>query len=107
MCNCQNSFHRVNSITAGTSNITLSFTTPLTVVNREIFNFVICTSLPSTTAPLPVLISVNGSTVPLLNKYGNPVYSNELRNRKPYYGYFGSQSTAHVISYSIGDCNCG
>lgn len=104
MCNCKCILHKVQTASAGETNIVLSFSTPLSANNKDPFNFVICTSLPSTATPVPVLITVNGTNVPLLNKFGNPVYSNEVRKRTPYYGFFGSQSTAHVISHNMGCC---
>lgn len=107
MNNCKCYFHKVNSTSAGETNIVLSFTNAVTANNKDPFNFIICTSLPSTATPVPVVITVNGTNVPLLNMFGNPVYSNEIRKRKAYYGYFGSQATPHVIALNLGDCNCG
>lgn len=107
MCNCKCNFHKVSTASVGETDIVLSFNNPVSANNKDCFNFVICTSLPSTTTPVPVLITVNSTNVPLLNMFGNPVYSNELRKRKMYYGFFGSQATAHVIVRNLGDCCCG
>jgi hypothetical protein len=97
----------VTAAGATADNVVLAFSTPVSANNKDCFNFVICTNLPSTPAPIPVLVTVNGDNIPLLNMYGNPVYSNELRKRKMYYGFFGSQTTAHIIVRNLGDCCCG
>ena len=107
MCNCKRFIHKVTSATTDGTNTILAFQVATTAVNKQPFNFVICTSLPSTATPEQVFITLNGNNVPLLNMYGNPVYSNEIRKRKLYVGYYGSQATAHVISHNLGDCCCG
>lgn len=104
MCNCN--IHKVTTVTVDGNSMILNFNTGVSANNKDKFNFVICTIIPSTATPVPVLITVNGANIPLLNKFGNPVYSNELRKRKLYLGYFGSQDTPHVISCNIGCCLC-
>lgn len=107
MCNCNKLIHKVTSATTDGTNVILSFSTPINVVDTQPFSFVICTSLPSTTAPQQVFITVNGTNVPLLNAFANAVYSNEIRKRKLYIGYFGSQTTPHIIAHNLGKCICG
>lgn len=104
-CTCCN-IHRVTSATADTTALTLDFNPAVSANDMQTFNFVICTTLPNMSAPLPVNITVNGTTVPLLNKFGNVVYSNAIRTRKVYRGYFGSETTAHVIALNTPSC-CG
>lgn len=105
MCNCCNSFYKVSSATSDTTNLTLAFNPAVSANDKQRFWFAICTTLPNLTAPLPVQLTVNGTTVPLLDKYGNVVYSNTLKTRKIYKGYYGSETTAHVIALNT-PCDC-
>ena len=43
-------------------------------------------------------------TQPLLDKYGNVVYSNTLRRGVDYFGYMGSVTTNHIIIYNTPCC---
>lgn len=99
-CNCK--FYKVQSATVDGNSLILSFANPVTANDKDKFSFVICTVIPSTATPVPVLVTVNGANIPLLNKFGNPVFSNEIRNRKLYVGYYGSQATPHIIIHNIG-----
>ena len=38
--------------------------------------------------PLPYTITINGSTVNLVNRYSLPIYTNRLNMRKRYYGNY-------------------
>lgn len=101
-CNC-NCVHLVNSVTASTTELTLNFSPAPAVQNSDFFNFRIACDLgsnPTTYVPVVMNVSINGTTspVPLLNRFGNQVYSNELRNRVVYRGYFGSVPTSHIIA---------
>lgn len=107
MCNCCNSFYKVTSATASATDLTLAFSPVVGANNKQRFWFAICTALPNTTTPVPVQVTVNGATVPLLDKYGNTVFSNALKTRKIYKGYFGSVITPHVIALNTpDDCCC-
>ena len=108
MCNCCNNccIHKVTSATADTTALTLAFSPAVGANDKQRFCFVICTTLPNMASPLPVQLTVNGATVPLLNKYGNVVYSNAIKTRKVYRGYFGSETTAHVIALNTPCDDC-
>lgn len=103
--NCCENINRVSTITTSTTEMVLGFTPALGAVNEQRFSFVICTAIPGTAAPVPVQLTLNGVAVPLWNRFGNPVYSNELKTRKVYRGYFGSEGTAHVIAINT-PCEC-
>lgn len=99
-CNC---VHLVSSVDSGTSALILNFSAPPAVLNSDVFNFRICCDIgsnPTTYVPVQLNVSVNGAvtSVPLLNRFGNQVYSNELRTRVVYRGFFGSVATPHVIA---------
>lgn len=106
MCNCCETINRVSSITASTTELVLNFNPALGAVNEQKFTFVVCTAIPATTTPVPVQLTLNGNPVPLWNRYGNPIYSNELRTRKVYRGYYGGEGTPHVIAANVPNCCC-
>lgn len=100
-CNCN--VHLVNSAVASTTELTLGFSAVPSVQNSDVFNFRIACDLgsnPTTYVPVVINVSIGGTTtpVPLLNRFGNQIYSNELRTRVVYRGYFGSVPTSHVIA---------
>ena len=105
--NCCNNISCANSITVTATNVVLDFASVVTLTDEERFDFRICQNVPSTGLALPVLVTVNGSTIPLLNKYGNPITGVNLRTRKIYRGYYGA-STPHVLVYNtpITCCDC-
>lgn len=100
-CNCN--AYLVRTAVASTTELTLGFTTSPTVQNSDVFNFRIACDLgsnPTAYVPVVINVSINGTetAVPLLNRFGNQVYSNELRTRVVYRGFFGSVPTSHVIA---------
>lgn len=105
--NCCNNILCANSVSVTATNVVLDFTSAVTLTDEDRFNFRLCQNIPSTGATLPVLVTVNGSTIPLLNKYGNPIIGSELKTRRIYRGYYGA-NTPHVLIYNtpINCCNC-
>lgn len=102
-CNCNNNrfcnpfAHRLLSATAGTT-LVLTVTNSTNIADEEPFWFYANGSINSLipAAPLPVEIEVNGAVIPLWNKYGVQIQSNEIpRKAKGYYSENGG--TPHVI----------
>lgn len=90
-------------------NLVLTFSNTPVFSNTRCFRFYICPSIVNTsTAVLPVTVNMNvaGTTtaVPLLDKYGNVVYSNTLHRGVDYCGAMGSVTTNHVIVYNTPCC---
>lgn len=106
---CCNRINVVTSATVDSTNLVLDFASPVTVANEGRCNFRVCASIPTEiTATMPVQVTVNGTAVPLLDRYGNQVYATELRRRIVYRGYFGNETTPHVITYTNpARCSCG
>lgn len=79
MCNC-NFVHRVTSITPGTANVALAVTDDTNIGNMEPFIMLIskCKSMQIAAAPLPVVVNVNGTSVPVLDRNGQQVMSNVI-----------------------------
>lgn len=102
--NCNN-FHKSSSITTTESNVVVVFgDNPTDVTNEQKFCFAICQEVPSAGNALAVQLTVNGETVSLLDKYGNPVPGCGLTKGCVYRGYYGTGGTAHVISSSLPRC---
>lgn len=92
-----------------TGNLVLTFANTPTFSNTRKFCFYICPNIVNTsTSVLPVAVnmSVAGTVtaIPLLDKYGNVVYSNTLKKGVDYFGYMGSITTNHVIVYNTPCC---
>jgi hypothetical protein len=101
-CNCNNKFynpfaHRLVTATAGTT-LVLTVTNNTNIADEEPFAFYANGSISSLipAAPLPVEIEINGAAVPLWNKYGVQIQSNEIPRKA--FGYYSADATTpHVI----------
>lgn len=82
-CACDNLIYTGTVTASGTAvNITLP---AQAICNNEKLCFVITTSIPVVTTPLPVTITVGATTVfKMVNQCGNFVYSDQLKSRKVY-----------------------
>ena len=102
--------HVVNSIdTTTTANtVILNFSVAATAVNQDRFCMKIpcCMSIPTSASTYAVQVTVNGSAIPLWDKYGNPLTASELSSKRIYKGYYGS-TTPHVIINAPMTYNCG
>lgn len=100
-------FHCTGNITVSTTNVVIDFPSPVTANNEDRFCFRLCSGF-SGGETLPVQVTVNGTAIPLLDRYGNPVLGAELKTRVNYRGFYGS-STPHVIIHNlphIERCTC-
>lgn len=84
-CNCN--LHRATNLT--TAGL-LTVTNSNNIANLMPFDLVICLNPSSviTGAPVNYTVSVNGLTVPLLNRVALPVSTDHLMPRKRYHGYY-------------------
>lgn len=105
-CNIHKSTSIVDTGSSGSpaNAIAVSFPDTANIVNQQRFCFVLCQSIPATTTPEPVYLVINGNNVPLLDCFGNTVYSNTISSRKLYKGVYGNNS-AHVLVYNL-PCRC-
>lgn len=84
MCNTCKINHKIETVTATTTNVVLTVSNSTNISSLEPFNLIagcqpISTSV--TGAPLPVQVTVNGTAVALLNKFSLPVLSNRVPKR--------------------------
>lgn len=88
-------------------NIVLQFPVKVTAVDKDKFCLKLSITLPSSVSNYPVLVTVNGTNIPVLNKYGNPLTAGTLRRCRVYKGFYGA-STPHIIFNSVPlTCNAG
>lgn len=122
-------FHYVNSMTISSGKLVLAFSdnpTGLSSTDRFCFRFNPNMSFPSGYASLPVYATINGTQIPVWDKYGNVMTGSELiaasNNayacpRYVYTGYIGQvvtvsgetqTTTIHLIVSDIpkNTCNC-
>lgn len=56
--------------------------------DRQHFNFKICQRIPGAGECGNVFIVINGTTFPVLNKFGSPAFANEIECGKIYKGFY-------------------
>lgn len=98
---CCNKVRIANGVTVSDTAVVLTFADGATgVADTQAFTFRLCQGIPAAGAELPVQVTVNGTAVPLWNRYGNPVLGKDLRTRVNYCGFYGA-TTPHVISWTL------
>lgn len=97
MCNCNTIY--ITSLTTTSTGVVLIPNRTITqtnLANTFNYNLVIACGLKSTNS-LPVFIQTSAGNVPLLDKYANPVYSNQLRTRTRYCIGYGNTNTNYTL----------
>lgn len=101
-CNCGNNFgfctgnrfaHRVTGITGGAITTTNSNNINDKDPYKFFANACILNNLPDT--PVAVTVEVNGTAVPLWDKYGIQIETSAIPRRA--FGYYSEEPTPHVI----------
>ena len=98
----------VSTINVTATAVTLVPDVAMTLVDKERFGLRLTTA-PTGGATLPVSATINGADVPVLDRYGNIVYGNQLKAGQVIYGYFGSNgsgATAHIIATKVTNPSC-
>jgi hypothetical protein len=94
-CNGSRFYHRVITATAGTS-LELTTTNSDNINDKDPYYFQAnaraISNLPTT--PLPVTVLINGTFVPLLDKYGVQILSSAIPRKA--FGYYSEETTPHV-----------
>lgn len=100
-CNTCHSLVTVTSaaITAGKLVLTIP---SQSIANNQAVCLLIATTLPASATPIPVVVSDGTTQIPLINKDGHLVYSDQISNRKIYPLCFKSDVPA--FDY-VGKCN--
>ena len=104
MCNCNNcNTIYITSLTTTSTSIVLKPNRTITqtnLANTFNYNLVIACGLKATNS-LPVFVETSDGDVPLLDKYANPVYSNQLKTRTRYCVGYGNTNTNYTLGQFI------
>lgn len=90
--------------------LALSFSNAVTSVSdKQRFCIKVCTSIPSIYDTYNATVDINGTAVPLWDKYGDLLTISELKKCKVMKGYVGLVGLVnHIILTDIPvTCNCG
>lgn len=114
-CNCNNTNNNTvaksnATVAVSSTNLLATPTDTLSPLNEGKVAIRITNSVPANGASLPVTITLNGSAVPVYDKYGNILYGYGIRPyavMRGYYGNNGASSSAHLqlINYPFYRCN--
>ena len=74
--------------------------TQTNLTNAFKYNLIIACGLKATNS-LPVFIQTSAGNVPVLDKFANPVYSNQLRTRYKYCVGYGNKNTNYTLGQFI------
>jgi hypothetical protein len=95
---CCNNTIKITSVTTGTSEVVLIPARTITQTNLTDmgrYQLIIGCGLKATSS-LPVYIQTSVGNIPLLSKYANQVYANQLRTRHQYYIAFGNENSSYT-----------
>lgn len=108
MYNCQNcsNVHSVIAITDNTTSIDLTVSNSTDIGNLQPFILIRNKSVSVPTAPVPVTINVNGTSVELQNKYGIQIQSNRLPRRAVGSYVVPATGDPYVILFTTPYCRC-
>lgn len=86
----------ISSVTTNTTNVILIPNQEVkTLTNTCNYRIIIACNVEAT-ANLPVLIQTAAGNIPVLCKYGNTLYANQLRKRTMYRIGYGNENTDYV-----------
>lgn len=102
-CNCCPNLHKTTALsTAGL----LTVTNPNNVGNFDRFCLLltICPNSVITTTPVAYTVTINGTAVPIIDKWGYPITTDRLKTRKIYNGrYITVGASSHVTLTNVCD----
>lgn len=103
-CNCQkeSSMSMSNATVAvSETNLLITPANALTPLNEGKVAIRVTNSVPANGMTLPVTITLNGSEVPVFDKYGNILYGYGIRPFAVLKGYFGNNGTGATAHYQL------
>ena len=111
-CSCANNIYRSTATAAvntGGTALVITPDTALTPANENRVAIMVTSTIATAGLILPVQITLNGTAVPVYDKFGNILYGSEIRTNavmKGYYGTNGSGGTAHLQLVNYPFCRC-
>lgn len=115
MCNCNCNEIKITNLINTASGIVLVPARQITnanLMNTGVYRLIIACGLKATGSQ-PVSIQTASGNVPLLCKFANPIFPNQLRTRKVYCIGFGNKNTTpyplgqFVVFNNLDCCACG
>lgn len=109
--NCRNTI-TINSATTTSTGVVLIPNRPITQTNLTNIckYYLIVACGVKATASLPVYIQTSAGNIPVLCKFGNQVYSNQVRNRYRYCIGYGNNNSSYTLGqfviFNNLDCAC-
>lgn len=101
MCNCNRIC--ITSLTTTDTGVVLIPSRQIqqtNLTNTGKYELIIACGLKATNS-LPVFIQTSAGNVPLLDKYANPVFSNQLRTRYKYCIGYGNKNTNYTLGQFV------
>lgn len=96
-----------STITTGTGVILIPNRTIKNLTNTCNYRLIIACNINTPTANRPVFIQTAIGNIPVLCKYGNTLYANQLNKRVNYPIGYGNQNTNYTLGqFVITSCNC-
>lgn len=94
------------SVTTDTG-VVLIPNTPITPTNLSEYRFIIACNINTPTANNQLFIQTTAGNVPVLCKYGNELYANQVDKRVNYPLIYGNQNSSYTLGqFVIPSCNC-
>lgn len=108
LCSKCSNLYKSSSVTVNATNVVIEFeNSPTNIANEDKFCFIICQDIPASGNALAVQLTINGTAVPLWDRYGNLVPGCGLAKGQIYKGYYGTGTANHVISHTLPNkCVC-
>ena len=72
-----------------------------TLRNGEQFKLITCLSFPAVTNLVPVFITLNGVSYPVLDEFGNTLMSDQIRCRRCYRLVFGTNANHFMVKQCL------
>ena len=72
-----------------------------TLCNGEQFKLITCLSFPAVTNLVPVFITLNGVSYPVLDEFGNTLMSDQIRCRRCYRLVFGTNANHFMVKQCL------
>ena len=95
-----NNIHRTTALST-TGLLTVTNATNIGNFDKFCLVLTICPNAVITTAPVEYTVTINGTAVPIVDKWGYPITTDDLCTRTPYYGRYIENATPHVSLMNV------
>lgn len=95
-----NNIHKTTALSA-TGLLTVTNATNVGNFDKFCLILTICPNNVITAAPAEYTITINGTAVPIVDRWGYPITTDILCTRTPYYGRYIENATPHLTLMSV------